>query len=93
MTQISCLYEQQTIFAIMFSVEDNEFSLINAVSKNTWEKPSYLPKADHIVEKTFNKSSQYPFQYITSVLKNYFGIHKSQPSKLKVSILNDELSS
>ena len=38
------LYKQQTFYAMMFSVGDNVFSHKNAISKNTAEKTSCLPK-------------------------------------------------
>jgi len=31
----------------MLSVENNVFSYKNAISKNTWEKPSYLPNVGY----------------------------------------------
>ena len=42
------LYEQQTFYAIMFSVGDMYFFHKNAISKNTAENTRYLPKVGYI---------------------------------------------
>ena len=48
MTKISIHVRQCTIFAILFSIRDSEFSSENDIIKNVSKKTSYQPKAGYI---------------------------------------------